>query len=110
MLPHPRPCPLPACAPRRLSASRHLVWNRNYNVKPREISTAQQRLGEALAELGVSAGASPTTHLPTRIALVALGRGGSGEVGQRIRDDILHIQQRNNCKGGGRDLLSVPSG
>ena len=25
----------------RLSAARLLVWNRNYNVKPREISTAQ---------------------------------------------------------------------
>ena len=25
----------------RLSAARHLTWNRNYNVKPREISAAQ---------------------------------------------------------------------
>ena len=29
----------------RYSAARHLTWNRNYNVKPREISAAQvQRL------------------------------------------------------------------
>ena len=29
----------------RFSAARHLTWNRNYNVKPREISAAQvQRL------------------------------------------------------------------
>jgi alpha-glucan,water dikinase len=25
----------------RYSAARHLTWNRNYNVKPREISAAQ---------------------------------------------------------------------
>ena len=25
----------------RFSAARHLTWNRNYNVKPREISAAQ---------------------------------------------------------------------
>ena len=29
----------------RYSAARHLTWNRNYNIKPREISAAQvQRL------------------------------------------------------------------
>ena len=27
----------------RFSAARHLTWNRNYNVKPREISAAQVR-------------------------------------------------------------------
>ena len=32
----------------RYSAARHLTWNRNYNVKPREISAAQvQRLTES---------------------------------------------------------------
>lgn len=25
----------------RFSAARHLTWNRNYNIKPREISAAQ---------------------------------------------------------------------
>ena len=28
----------------RFSAARHLTWNRNYNVKPREISAAQVHL------------------------------------------------------------------
>jgi len=31
----------------RLSAARHLTWNRNYNVKPREISAAQVWLAPA---------------------------------------------------------------
>ena len=48
-----------------------------------------------------------------RVALAAVGRGGGGEVGQRIRDEILAIQQRNGCKvgrrrrwgGGGENVL-----
>ncbi len=28
----------------RFSAARHLTWNRNYNVKPREIGAAQVRV------------------------------------------------------------------
>lgn len=30
----------------------------------------------------------------------AVGRGGQGDVGQRIRDEILVIQRNNNCMGG----------
>lgn len=33
-----------------------------------------------------------------RLALVAVGRGGQGDVGQRIRDEILHVQQQNGAK------------
>ena len=30
--------------------------------------------------------------------MAAAGRGGSSDVGQRIRDEILAVQSRNNCK------------
>jgi hypothetical protein len=33
-----------------------------------------------------------------RLALVAVGRGGRGDVGQRIRDEILLVQSRNDAK------------
>ncbi|GIL79977.1 hypothetical protein Vretifemale_9209, partial [Volvox reticuliferus] len=91
----------------RFSSARLLVWNRNYNVKPREISTAQARLAAALAALGATRGpaapggrGSAAVGALVRVALAAVGRGGAGEVGQRIRDEILAIQQRNGCKGG----------
>lgn len=32
------------------------------------------------------------------LALASAGRGGEGDMGQRIRDEILAIQQRNHCK------------
>lgn len=35
-----------------------------------------------------------------RLALSAVGRGGSSDLGQRIRDDILVVQSANNAKGG----------
>jgi hypothetical protein len=38
----------------RMSAMRLLTWNRNYNVKPREISAAQERLAQRLAALADS--------------------------------------------------------
>ncbi len=46
----------------RLSAMRLLPWNRNYNIKPREISAAQVRLHDActaLARLGGATGRRP---------------------------------------------------
>ena len=33
-----------------------------------------------------------------RLALVAVGRGGQGDVGQRIRDEILTVQSNNGAK------------
>ena len=33
-----------------------------------------------------------------RLAMAAVGRGGQGDVGQRIRDEILHVQSRNHAK------------
>lgn len=35
-----------------------------------------------------------------RLAMAAVGRGGSSDLGQRIRDDILVVQSANNAKGG----------
>ncbi len=35
-----------------------------------------------------------------RLALVAVGRGGQGDVGQRIRDEILTVQSNNGAKVG----------
>ena len=36
----------------------------------------------------------------TRFIMATIGRGGDGDVGQRIRDEILVVQRNNNCMGG----------
>jgi len=79
----------------RYSATRHLTWQRNYNVKPRELSSAQQALTLALAEAYVS---QPALRELIRLTLGTLGRGGDGGEGQQIRDEILNIMHRNNIK------------
>ena len=96
----------------RMSAARHLTWNRNYNIKPREISQAQDRLNRSLASIFESAaqgtgveGRDPIESTMSTRGLVlsimaAAGRGGSSDVGQKIRDEILAVQSRNDCKGG----------
>ncbi|KAK9838302.1 hypothetical protein WJX81_003198 [Elliptochloris bilobata] len=81
----------------RLSAARLLTWNRSYNVKPREISAAQERLTSRLAAV---VEAEPGARDVARLALAAVGRGGRGDAGQRVRDEILAIQQKNAAKGG----------
>ncbi|WIA39103.1 hypothetical protein OEZ86_005242 [Tetradesmus obliquus] len=81
----------------RLSSLRLLVWNHNYNVKPREISAALDTLGARLIEVYEAA---PQLSGVVLLALASAGRGGMGDMGQRIRDEILAIQQRNGCKGG----------
>ena len=81
----------------RFSAARLLTWNRNYNVKPREVSAAQDRVTLALTHIWL---AHPWARRITEIALGAVGRGGTGNMGQRIRDEILAIQQQNGTKGG----------
>ena len=40
-----------------------------------------------------------------RLALVAVGRGGQGDVGQRIRDEILYVQAQNDAKVHAADIL-----
>jgi alpha-glucan,water dikinase len=79
----------------RYSSARHLTWQRNYNVKPKELSAAQQGLGQALSN---AYAAHPAHREVLRAMLGTLGRGGDGGDGQRIRDEILHIMHRNNLK------------
>ncbi|KAM5567913.1 alpha-glucan water dikinase 1, chloroplastic [Rosa sericea] len=81
----------------RFMATRQLIWNKNYNVKPREISKAQDRLTGLLQNIYTS---HPQYRELLRMILSTVGRGGEGDVGQRIRDEILVIQRNCECKGG----------
>lgn len=81
----------------RFMAMRQLIWNKNYNVKPREISKAQNRLTDLLQSVYAS---HPQYRELLRMIMSTVGRGGEGDVGQRIRDEILVIQRNNECKGG----------
>ncbi|KAL0654257.1 hypothetical protein Bca4012_096948 [Brassica carinata] len=81
----------------RFMATRQLVWNKSYNVKPREISQAQDRLTGGLQDVYAS---YPEYRELLRMIMSTVGRGGEGDVGQRIRDEILVIQSKNKCKGG----------
>ncbi|XP_071707709.1 alpha-glucan water dikinase, chloroplastic-like [Rutidosis leptorrhynchoides] len=81
----------------RFMATRQLVWNKAYCVKPREISQAQARLIHKLQNIYSS---HPQYSELVRMIMSSVGHGGEGDVGQRIRDEILVIQQKNKCKGG----------
>ncbi|GKA58375.1 alpha-glucan water dikinase 1, chloroplastic isoform X1, partial [Tanacetum coccineum] len=81
----------------RFMATRQLIWNKDYCVKPREISQAQDRLINMLQNVYRS---RPQYSELLRMIMSSVGRGGDGDVGQRIRDEILVIQRKNNCKGG----------
>jgi alpha-glucan,water dikinase len=81
----------------RFMALRQLVWNNDYNIKPREISAAQLKCTSQLAEIHRD---DASLRDVTRLTMATIGRGGEGDVGQRIRDEILAVQQANNCKGG----------
>ncbi|RAL51823.1 hypothetical protein DM860_010541 [Cuscuta australis] len=81
----------------RFMATRQLIWNKNYNVKPREISKAQDRLTDLLQIVYIN---HPQYRELLRMIMSTVGRGGEGDVGQRIRDEILVIQRKNDCKGG----------
>ncbi|CAH9107475.1 unnamed protein product [Cuscuta epithymum] len=81
----------------RFMATRQLIWNKNYNVKPREISRSQDRLTDMLLNVYIN---FPQYRELLRMIMSAVGRGGEGDVGQRIRDEILVIQRKNDCKGG----------
>ena len=47
----------------RFSAARHLTWNRNFNVKPREISAAQVRDWQAHPTQHIGWGSCIYIHL-----------------------------------------------
>lgn len=79
----------------RYSSIRQLTWQRNYNVKPRELSSAQSRLTHMLAEIYVT---KPHLRDMARLMLGTVGKGGEGGQGQQIRDEILNIMHRNNIK------------
>lgn len=76
----------------RYSALRQLTWQRNYNTKPRELSHAQDRLTQKLAERYGQAGENRPL---VRLLLASVGPGGEG---QRIRDAILEIMHRHHVK------------
>lgn len=81
----------------RFMATRQLIWNKNYNVKPREISAAQDRMTDNLRRVYQE---RHELRELVRGVMMTVGRGGEGDVGQRIRDEILVIQRANDCKGG----------
>ncbi|XP_034899936.1 alpha-glucan water dikinase, chloroplastic isoform X3 [Populus alba] len=81
----------------RFMATRQLIWNKNYNIKPREISKAQDRLTNLVQDIYAN---NPQHRELLRMIMSTVGRGGEGDVGQRIRDEILVIQRNNDCKGG----------
>ena len=55
----------------------------------------QERCTDSLADLALS---RPDLRELALLAMAAVGRGGQGDVGQRIRDEILTVQSRNNAK------------
>ncbi|XP_065880881.1 alpha-glucan water dikinase 2 isoform X2 [Euphorbia lathyris] len=79
----------------RFMACRHLTWNKNYNVKPREISEAQDKFTNLLQKIYSN---QPNEREIVRLIMLCIGRGGQGDLGQKIRDEILLIQRNNNCK------------
>ncbi|KAJ0085762.1 hypothetical protein Patl1_08692 [Pistacia atlantica] len=62
-----------------------------------EISEAQDRFTNLLQKIYLS---RPNDREIVRLMMAFVGRGGQGDVGQRIRDEILVIQRNNNCKTG----------
>lgn len=74
----------------RFMSCRHLTWNKNYNVKPREISEAQDRFTSLLQRVYLN---QPRDQDVVRLLMAHVGRGVQGDVGQKIRDEILVIQK-----------------
>ena len=71
----------------RYSASRKLTWQRNYNVKPRELSAAQSKLTRVVAGLYCAA---PHLRDTARLMLGTVGKGGGGGE-NRGKDGELHL-------------------
>jgi len=77
----------------RFSAVRQLVWQKNYNTQPRELSYAMDRLTLKLADIYLRSDSSIREII--RLIFTTLGRGGEG---QRIRDEFLNIMHRHKIK------------
>uniref|UniRef100_A0A7S0ZES6 Alpha-glucan water dikinase phosphohistidine-like domain-containing protein n=1 Tax=Timspurckia oligopyrenoides TaxID=708627 RepID=A0A7S0ZES6_9RHOD len=82
----------------RLTALRELVWNKNYNVKPREISSAQRKLMGSLEEAMRRAPVEAFSFV--RLVMSTLGTAAESDAGQRIRDEILRVQRETGLRGG----------
>lgn len=76
----------------RYSQNRVLDWQRHYNTQPRQLSWAQLSFVTLLAAKFKNA---PEVRWLSRLVMSCVGRGGSGDLGQRIRDDILVILRHN---------------
>jgi len=76
----------------RYSQIRVLDWQRRYNTQPRQLSWSQLSFVTLLASKFQSV---PQVRWLTRLVMSCVGRGGSGDLGQRIRDDILVILRHN---------------
>lgn len=76
----------------RYSQIRVLDWQRRYNTQPRQLSWAQLSLVTLLANRFKN---KSDTRWLSRLVMSCVGRGGAGDLGQRIRDDILVILRHN---------------
>ncbi|PXF48990.1 Alpha-glucan water dikinase, chloroplastic [Gracilariopsis chorda] len=84
----------------RYSQIRVLDWQRHFNTKPRELSSAQLGLVTLLANKFKNVSA---IRWLARLVMSCVGRGGSGDLGQRIRDDILAIIR--HCRDWGHGSM-----
>lgn len=82
----------------RYSQIRVLDWQRSYNTQPRQLSHAQLSFVTTLANRFTT---MPEVRWLVRLVMSCVGRGGSGDLGQRIRDDILVILRHNRGWGHG---------
>jgi len=82
----------------RYSQLRVLDWQRRFNTQPRQLSSAQMNFVTTLAARWRS---FPSLRWVIRLSMSCVGRGGSGDLGQRIRDDILVILRNNRGWGHG---------
>ncbi|KAF6166769.1 hypothetical protein GIB67_005645 [Kingdonia uniflora] len=62
-----------------------------------EISAAQDKFTDLLQKIYHN---QPNDREIVRLIMQCIGRGGQGDVGQKIRDEILVLQRNNDCKGG----------
>ena len=82
----------------RYSQIRVLDWQRRYNTQPRQLSHVQMSVVTLLANRFKTA---PNVRWLVRLVMSCIGRGGSGDLGQRIRDDILAILRHHRAWGYG---------
>ncbi|CAE8626465.1 unnamed protein product [Polarella glacialis] len=87
----------------RFSAARQLTWQRKSNTRPFLLSQAAEALSQLLAQR--LAGAKGERRQLWRLLLVTVPRGGSGDQGQAIRDDILTIMGRWELKKRKGDFM-----